>query len=223
MKEEKGDAGNGASIEGDVHTNGGDFIGRDKNTTIVVRNLTIIIGGDPAASRSKFADQSFRRIEEFGAEYEFRNKSILCIGDSSYVVQKSIARQSQGNFILQAYSASDQVMQENVGVLRLAYRSKEGTTARYLQHAIERAQGIRKAADSPNSHLAPVRKLFPYKGDLWIVSQWATGLSWASHYPNNGRLPDSAGIQQLISRAIDLCAGLISLHTYQINHGAVSE
>ena len=212
----------GIYVQGNVNTSGGDFVGRDHINT-GGGDVNIINIGSQSLQFPQVAEKTMAAIESVShSGGQIHPGSILKLGDSNYVIQKVVVTRSESNALLQTFKASDQVMQENVGIWGLGFHSEQNNAARHLQRALERAQNIKLAAAAPHSHLASIRKILPVKQGLWVVSQWINWLTWAKYYPETGALPDSVMIQQILSRALDVCAALAVLHQRRVHHGGVS-
>ena len=200
---------NVTQINGDVNTGGGDFVGRDKVTNIVVDGKLMHI---PGAIKAISLQASPRN--------EMHQKSPLSLGDSIYVVHEIIASAELGNILARTARAADQSLQEDVGILHLKLIAG-ADTGRLLSFAQRRAQNINLAAGQSRS-LAGIRKIIISEQELWVVSHWPSGArSWKKEYMD-GPLPGELDIHQMLTWSIAVCDALSALHRRHELHGGIS-
>lgn len=216
---------------GNINTGGGDYIGRDKHVSIGdgsvfvngnVSNSNITVVGGKALYSPQAATDAASEIRKIHPDNELRENSALRVGDASYFVREMIASQSIGNLLVQTAKASDQVMQENAGILRIICLSTQGDTQTELNRTKQRSHHFKLAAERTR-FFPTVRKIYPVDQGLWVVSQWVSGMPWGEFFPMQGALPDRGGILQMITWAIDISIALAALHKLRELHGGLSD
>jgi serine/threonine protein kinase len=200
----------GTNVRGDVNTGGGDFVGRDKNTNISVNGKLLHL---PSVLKE------ISGLAEPPGELE--PKSRLPLGDSAYIIREIIASANCGNLLMRTARASDQAMQEDVGIFHLKLISDQGDVGGQLAAVKRRAQNLSLAAGL-SRHLAVIRKILVSDRDMWVVSRWVSGgRSWKKEYLE-GPLPGILEIRQMLSWGIDVCEALATLHRLREIHAGIS-
>jgi len=174
--------------------------------------------------RNSLQDATMKVGEIHTATMDLQPKSLLTLGGSPYFVQKLISRKNSGNMIIRSAQASDQVMQEDVGILHISFATDQGNVEKQISRIYRKAQNMNQAAKQ-SAHLPGIKNIVRQgqEPELWIISQWIRGKPLSKHYPLDGPLPNASDINQILGWMIDICDGLTALHRLREISGGVVE
>lgn len=160
---------------------------------------------------------------EAAARVELLPGTLLTLGGTNHVVHDSIARHIAGKMNIQAARASDQVMQEDVGILHISFAPNYPNLHAEKSRLLHRAHNMNEAAfHCP--YLPVIKRISPRdEKDVWLISQWIKPMSLSKYYPANDPLPGTESLNRLLGYAIDICDALAALHKRREVHGGVSE